>query len=68
MTVIPAICVLTGHLLASNRLSRAAKYSVCALISAAVAANAAGYGFLLCKKDFRRNWSRLWTNRKSRPL
>lgn len=52
MTVIPAICVLTVHLLASNRLSRATKYGVCALISAAVAANAAGYGFLLCKKRF----------------
>ena len=62
ITVIPVICVLTVHLLASGKLSRMAKYGTAALIFASVAANAAGYGFLLCKKTFSQDLVRTLNN------
>lgn len=50
--VIPILCVLTVHLLASDRISRTAKYGTLALIFASITANVIGYEILLRKKNF----------------
>ncbi len=52
MNIIPVVCVLTVALLSSDRLTRIAKYGICALIFASVVANAIGYGVLSYKKNF----------------
>lgn len=52
MNIIPVVCVLTVVLLSSDRLTRIAKYGICALIFVSVTANAIGYGVLSCKKNF----------------